>query len=728
MQLVATPRFTERAAAGRFPTRADRDDGNRSNQPQPSRLNEPSRAVPETPAAADLDARLVRLYRRYAMAAAVAAIAIGGFALLGCIAELPVLASLNPAWVAMKVNTAICLVLAGLGLFLAVPNGHDRPARRVAVQACAVVVAAIGLATLAEFVLGRDFGIDQILIPEPPGATGTLIPGRMALPTAVSCVLLGAAVLLHAAKRDGFVSAPLNLFVFFSSVLVLDGYFLGAEELYKLADQFTAVALPTALALLLISGGLLVIDPRRGLLRWLASPRSGGVMLRRLLPIVTVLPITIAWLRLQGQTAGIFSTIEFGSATVAVANLIALCCVLFWAATQLDRSDAARLHGEALRVAAQYARSLIEASLDPLIMISDDGKITNVNKATEEATGRPRSVLIGTDFDECFTEPDKARAGHRQVLSDGFAIDYPLALQHASGKTTDVLYNASVYRDETGAVAGVFAAARDITERKQAEEELARYREHLEELVAARTADLAEANGLLEVGNKELEAFSYSVSHDLRTPLRAIDGFSLILLEDHTEKLDAEGKRVLNVVRGNTKKMSQLIDDILAFSRTGRQEMAVGEVEMERVVREAIEELESASSGRDIAFEIAPLPALNVDPAMLRRVFVNLIDNAVKFTAPKAKAVIEIGARSDGREFVFSIKDNGVGFDMQYVGKLFGVFQRLHGPEEFFGTGIELAIVKRIVSRHGGRVWAEGKPGEGATFYFTLPITEKSDA
>ena len=264
----------------------------------------------------------------------------------------------------------------------------------------------------------------------------------------------------------------------------------------------------------------------------------------------------------------------------------------------------------------------------------------------------------------------------------------------------------------------------EIAERKRAEEELAKHREHLEELVEARTADLTKANALLETANKELEEFCYSISHDLRVPLRAIDGFSQILLEDYAGKLDADGQRVLNVVRDSTKKMSQLIDDILAFSRIGRQDMAAAEVDMNALVRDALKQLEPAMAGRDIKIDIAPLPPTHGDAAMLRRVWSNLLDNAVKFTKPKPNAAIEVGARTEPGETVYFVKDNGVGFDMQYVGKLFGVFQRLHGPEEFPGTGIGLALVKRIVVRHGGRVWAEGKVDEGASVYFALPARD----
>lgn len=258
----------------------------------------------------------------------------------------------------------------------------------------------------------------------------------------------------------------------------------------------------------------------------------------------------------------------------------------------------------------------------------------------------------------------------------------------------------------------------EFAENRRMSEELRRHREHLEELVDERTAQL-------EAANKELEAFSYSVSHDLRTPLRAIDGFSRILLEDYGDKIDDEGKRLLNVVRDNTGRMGQLIDDILQFSRTGRLELNVAEVDMEGLARDVLDELMVTVSGRKPEVEIGRLPRIRGDRAMLRQVFANLLSNAIKFSRGSEPPRIEVGCNVEGKEAVYFVKDNGVGFDMQYVGKLFGVFQRLHGVNEFEGTGIGLAIVKRIVGRHGGRVWAEGKVHEGATIYFALPIEEK---
>jgi signal transduction histidine kinase len=232
--------------------------------------------------------------------------------------------------------------------------------------------------------------------------------------------------------------------------------------------------------------------------------------------------------------------------------------------------------------------------------------------------------------------------------------------------------------------------------------------------------DLRQRARDLAASNAELETFSYSVSHDLRTPLRAIDGYSAILIQDYTEKLDVEGRRLLSVVRQATGKMSRLIDDILDFSRTGRLPMNVTTVDMVAQVQDLIEEAQAHATDRHLRFEIGDLPTVRGDASMIRRVWFNLIDNAIKFTTKKPNAVITRGATQAEDEIVYSVVDNGIGFDRQYIGMLFGVGHRLVGVD-FEGCGVGLAIVKRIVARHNGRVWADGIPNEGATFYFALP-------
>ena len=240
-----------------------------------------------------------------------------------------------------------------------------------------------------------------------------------------------------------------------------------------------------------------------------------------------------------------------------------------------------------------------------------------------------------------------------------------------------------------------------------------------EQDVAARTTELANSN-------KELEAFSYSVSHDLRAPLRAIHGFSKILLEDHTESLDDEGRRVLEVICANTEKMGQLIDDILAFSRLGRHDLQSSMVDMDGLARSVADELMELEQGREVRIHIEPLPQAFGDPALLRQVWANLLSNSLKFTAPKPRADITVDCDQRADDILYRVRDNGAGFDMRYVDTLFGVFRRLHG-HEFPGTGIGLAIVKRVITRHGGTVGAEGREHEGACFSFTLPRPPQGD-
>lgn len=311
---------------------------------------------------------------------------------------------------------------------------------------------------------------------------------------------------------------------------------------------------------------------------------------------------------------------------------------------------------------------------------------------------------------------EKAQTAARQTIEGGqpYRLDHRIVLNDGVVKWMHIRGN--VTRDDKGRALLFVGVSQDITERKNAEAEILKLNAELEDRVAQRTVQM-------QAANNELEAFTYSVSHDLRAPLRIIDGFAKMLVEDYSDRLDEEGKRTLNVIMNNANKMGQLIDDLLDFSRVGRTEIRVSEVNMDNLVKEVLDEL--AISGVSIPdhIRVDNLRVARGDFNLLKQVWMNLLSNAIKYSSKKEGPRIEIGMKEDAQKNVYFIKDNGAGFSMKYYSKLFGVFQRLHQQQEFSGTGVGLALVQRIIFRHGGTIWAEAAPGEGATFYFSLPDT-----
>jgi PAS domain S-box-containing protein len=359
----------------------------------------------------------------------------------------------------------------------------------------------------------------------------------------------------------------------------------------------------------------------------------------------------------------------------------------------------------------------INESSDAVFLVDDQLRIVYVNDHACHSLGYSRDELCRMsvmDIDPDLTEEElhKLRGKIDKEFSSGRRDTFETRHRARDGRIFPVEIVVSLFEAE--GVKYSLNISRDITERKQVEAEIRKLNQELEQRVAERTEQL-------QAANKELEAFSYSVSHDLRAPLRAIDGFSHILLSDYTDKLDEDGKRMLGLVRDNTSRMGQLIEDILQFSRTGRLELSRSMVDMEAMAQAVLAELRGQGIPAGLVVDIGHLPAAAGDSSMMRQVWVNLLSNALKFSRTRETPTIEVGGAIAGNEIVYHVKDNGVGFDMQYADKLFGVFQRLHTEREFEGTGIGLAIVKRIIARHGGRVWAEGKVGEGAAFYFSLP-------
>ncbi len=403
-------------------------------------------------------------------------------------------------------------------------------------------------------------------------------------------------------------------------------------------------------------------------------------------------------------------------------------------------------------------RLLLNSTAEGIYGIDPQGNCTLINKSALEVLGfNDRGQVIGKNMYQLVhhTKPDGSRYGNgeceiHKAFSTGAGVHCDdEVLWCSDGSSFSAEYYSYPIR-QNNEITGMVVTFWDITERKKAEEELLNLKRNLEIEVVQRTAELKEKvhkldksqkamlymvedlnevtkemkeeRRKLELSNQELDAFTYSVSHDLRAPLRAINGYSDFLLEDYFDKLDREGKRFLDVIRNNASKMDRLITDMLNLSRISRAEMRMAAMDMGRVAQAIFHEVATADEQDSFELEVEELPTVLCDYALMKQVWINLISNALKYSGKSAIKKIQIGSRQEENEWIFFVKDYGAGFNPKYQDKLFGVFQRLHRDEEFKGTGVGLAIVQRIVHRHGGRVWADAEEQKGATFFFSFPV------
>ncbi|MFZ3339872.1 MAG: ATP-binding protein, partial [Terriglobales bacterium] len=380
---------------------------------------------------------------------------------------------------------------------------------------------------------------------------------------------------------------------------------------------------------------------------------------------------------------------------------------------------------QALEAKTLTLQSVLDSMSEGLVASDEHGKFTIWNPAAEKIVGlgvndvptREWNAHYGTYLADTVTlcPPEQnplARALRGESNRAELFVRNP-----ATPKGVWIEASAEPIRDSSGALRGGVVAFRDITRRKADARAIQQLNDNLEARVLERTAQL-------ETANKELESFSYSVSHDLRAPLRHIIGFSRMLVEEFGSSLDPEAQRYLDRIQAGTQKMGLLVDELLALARVGRQAVARRESNLNDIAAEVIAMLEPDLEGREVKWVIAEMPLVECDPVLVKQIFQNLLANALKFTRSRKPAVIEVTHQENPAEgqMVFMVRDNGIGFNMKYVDKLFGVFQRLHRPEDYEGTGIGLATVQRIVHKHGGRIWAEGEVEKGATFFFTLGV------
>jgi PAS domain S-box-containing protein len=352
-----------------------------------------------------------------------------------------------------------------------------------------------------------------------------------------------------------------------------------------------------------------------------------------------------------------------------------------------------------LRNAAEDIRDLYENAPCGYLSVDSAGTLVEINNTMLSWIGYTKDEVVGKmNFRHLIPNESVPTFEHSldEFLRKGKISNVEFDIIRKDGSSFQIISSATMVKDDYGKFLKSRSTVFDISERKKAERQIRQL-------------------------NQELEAFTYSVSHDLRAPLRSIDGYTKILEEDYSDKLDSEGQRVMGVIMTNAKRMGQLIDDLLEFSRLGRKELAKIECDMNSIAHDVVNELVESQPQRKVTIDIDELVPSKADPAMIRQVWINLISNAIKYSRKTENPRVEISSYLDRGVHVYMIRDNGVGFDMKYIGKLFGVFQRLHKVQDFEGTGVGLAIVYRIIAKHGGKVWAESKVNEGAAFFFSLP-------
>ena len=385
-----------------------------------------------------------------------------------------------------------------------------------------------------------------------------------------------------------------------------------------------------------------------------------------------------------------------------------------WHGVIMDITDRKKIE-EALKASEEFQRALVACSPVALYSLDLDGRVLSWNESAERIFGWTAEEVLG---DIPALIPENCRDEYRENLAlvqkGGMILGKEFTRRRKDGSLIPISLSVAPILDDKGTLVGIMAAAEDISERKRVESELQKHHQHLETMVKERTAALQEVNS-------ELEAFTYSVSHDLRAPLRAINGFSQYLELDYMESLGDEGKRYIGIIRDNAEKMDRLITDLLEFSRLSRTELNSVDINMKAMAVSMFLEVTTEEEKNAFDFVCPDIPSVKGDPTAIKQVWSNLLGNAVKYSSRSEVKRIEIGFRDEGDRLTYFVQDQGSGFDPRYKDKLFGVFQRLHKDSEFKGTGVGLAIVKRIIERHNGSVWADGSPGKGAVFYFSLP-------
>lgn len=630
---------------------------------------------------------------------------LGSLVYLGWALNVPVLTSLFISEAAMKANTALCFALLGGALVL---RQSSKLSSQLWVPVLSAAVLVIAVATLAQFVLNINLGIDEFPFRDDMSSVSTDAPGRMSATTAISLALLAVAVL-----QDQVWSDKVRRYMLYTVLVLGLSVFLSYPFTFAFGASlflYTGMALNTSILMVFAALALLIDMPDRGWLDLVVARTEHGASTRALLITVLLVPFVLGWLAYYGEDQGVLDR-ALSRSTYTITVMLLLAAIVLANADRLHRADQTqRTLERSLDTLGRQMNALIENSPAGIFVKDVRGRYTLANSQFANLVQMNKEDVIGKVAEGIFRQPllQYVVASDRKVFDTGEPVSQELTTVVAGIERTYLNVKFPLM-GQGGQILGLGGMWTDITEQKQ-----------LQESLRTKNTDL-------ERSNQELEQFAYVASHDLQEPLRMVSSYMQLLEARYKDKLDDDAKEFIDFAVDGAARMQRLIQDLLAFSRVGTRGRAPEVVSAEAALDEALQNLGMRIQEHGAKVERDDLPSVFVDRNQLTQVFQNLVGNAIKFRAER-EPVVTVQAHPHGDFYEFRVQDNGIGFDQKHADRIFVIFQRLNSRELYEGTGIGLAICKKIIERHGGRIWVESTMGEGTTFYFTLPKLPQAEA
>ncbi len=628
---------------------------------------------------------------------------IGFIMILGWILNISIFVSPGPNFSTVKSNLALCFILIGISLWLLQTRIINERKQRIA-HILAGIVVLIGILTLIEYIFSINLGIDQLLFINDPGIPNSLSPNRMEFIAALNISLVGTALLLLGKGIEKHRPVQyLGIIVGIFSLMAFMGYIYHISSHY-VEYNYTETAIYAAILFMLVSSAVLFARPDKGLMQLLTGTGLGSNFAWKLIPSAIVISLLMGYFHLIGQQDGFYDT-PFETTAIITSMIIILLVVIWINVNSLNKIDYKRRE---TTESVKRLASIVESSDDAIISNDLNSIISSWNRGAEKIYGYPAQEMIGEHISTLMTasEFEKVSKVMEEVKRGKSVPPYEVKRLRKDGTEIDISVTMSPIKNLEGNVEEISVIAKDISKRKKVEEQLKK--------------TITE----LKHSNNELQQFAYITSHDLQEPLRTIVSFTQLLEKHYKNQLDSDADEYIDFIVDAAVRMKEMIQGLLYYSRVGTKGGEFKLIDIEEALKNALSNLQLTIKENNAEITYDKLPMVIADKGQLTQLFQNLIENAIKFKKPDTPLKIHISSRKDPQknEYIFSVSDNGIGIESQYTDKIFEVFKRLHTVDEYRGVGIGLAISKRILDRHGGRIWVESKYGQGSTFYFSLPL------